>query len=78
MPNHPDWQVLGHLGYTGTSVRFSPDLDLFFVFLSNRVHPKDSGSLNAIVSAIRRVWDTTSESVESANATEHEFDESSR
>ena len=78
VPNHPDWQVLGHLGYTGTSVRFSPDLDLFVVFLSNRVHPKDPGSLNAIVSAIRRVWDTTAESVASADATEHELDESSR
>lgn len=72
VPNHPDWQVLGHLGYTGTSVRFSPDLDLFVVFLSNRVHPKDPGSLKAIASAIRRVWETTIESVAPADATSHE------
>ena len=63
VPNRPDLPVLGHLGYTGTAVRFSPELDLFFVFLSNRVHPKDPGSLGAIVSAIRRVWDVTVESV---------------
>jgi CubicO group peptidase (beta-lactamase class C family) len=78
VPNHPDWQVLGHLGYTGTSVRFSPDLDLLFLFLSNRVHPEDPGSLKAIVSAIRRVWDATVESVVSDDATEREPDASSR
>lgn len=63
VPSHPDWPVLGHLGHTGTSIRFSPELDLFFVFLSNRVHPKDPGSLAAIVSTIRRAWETTIEAV---------------
>lgn len=56
VPGQPDLPVLGHLGYTGTAVRFSPELDLFFVFLSNRVHPEDPGSLGAIASAVRRVW----------------------
>ena len=59
VPSHPQWPVLGHLGYTGTSMRFSPELDLFFVFLSNRVHPKDPSSLTAIVSTVRRAWETT-------------------
>lgn len=73
VPSHPAWPVLGHLGYTGTSVRLSPDLDLFFVFLSNRVHPKDPGSLSAIVSAVGRVWDATVESVESGDAAKQSF-----
>ena len=64
VPGRPDLPVFGHLGYTGTSVRFSPELDLLFVFLSNRVHPKDPGSLRAIVSAIRRVWDVAVEAVD--------------
>jgi len=63
VPGRPDLPVFGHLGYTGTSVRFSPELDLLFVFLSNRVHPKDPGSLDAIASAVRRVWDVAVEAV---------------
>jgi hypothetical protein len=49
-------------------VRFSPDLDLLFIFLSNRVHPKDPGSLGAIVEAVRRVWDVTVEAITPAAA----------
>ncbi len=78
VPDHPDWQVLGHLGYTGTSVRFSPDLDLFVVFLSNRVHPKDPGSLTPIVASIRRVWETTVASVQPLDASEQAINKSSR
>jgi CubicO group peptidase (beta-lactamase class C family) len=63
IPRDPDLPVLGHLGYTGTSVRFSPELDLFFIFLSNRLHPNDPGSLTAIVSAIRRLWELTVDAV---------------
>jgi CubicO group peptidase (beta-lactamase class C family) len=68
VPDRPETPVLGHLGYTGTSVRFSPDLDLLFIFLSNRVHPKDPGSLGAIVKAVRRVWEVTVEAITPAEA----------
>jgi len=68
VPNHPDLPVLGHLGYTGTSMRFSPELDLLFVFLSNRVHPEDPGSLAPISSAVRRVWDLAVAAVRSPTA----------
>lgn len=72
IPEHPQWQVVGHLGYTGTSVRFSPDLDLFVVFLSNRLHPEDPGSLDGIASAVHQVWAKTIEAVELSGASPDE------
>jgi CubicO group peptidase (beta-lactamase class C family) len=35
----------GHTGYTGTSVWIDPQTDMFLIFLTNRVHPDDKGSL---------------------------------
>jgi len=32
-------EAFGHTGYTGTSIWMDPDLDLWVVFLTNRVHP---------------------------------------
>jgi len=37
-----DWitdQAFGHTGYTGTSIWMDPELDLFVILLTNRVHP---------------------------------------
>jgi len=36
----------GHSGYTGTFLWADPQRDLIYVFLSNRVHPKDDRQLN--------------------------------
>jgi CubicO group peptidase (beta-lactamase class C family) len=36
-------QAIGHTGFTGTSLWIDPVLDLYVVFLSNRVHPSRSG-----------------------------------
>jgi len=35
----------GHTGYTGTSVWIDPQTDMFLIFLTNRVHPDDKGSV---------------------------------
>lgn len=35
----------GHTGYTGTSIWIDPETEIFFVFLTNRVHPDDRGSI---------------------------------
>jgi len=40
--------AFGHGGYTGTSLWIDPQLDLFVVFLSNRVHPKPEKSVIAL------------------------------
>ena len=32
-------QAFGHTGYTGTSIWFDPEKDLFIILLTNRVHP---------------------------------------
>jgi uncharacterized protein YbbC (DUF1343 family) len=43
---------VGHGGYTGTSLWIDPELDVFVIFLSNRVHPNGKGSVNALAGAI--------------------------
>jgi uncharacterized protein YbbC (DUF1343 family) len=45
-------RAVGHGGYTGTSLWVDPELDLFVIFLSNRVHPNGKGSVNALAGAI--------------------------
>jgi CubicO group peptidase (beta-lactamase class C family) len=35
--------AIGHTGFTGTSLWIDPALDLYVVFLSNRVHPTREG-----------------------------------
>ena len=35
----------GHTGYTGTSVWIDPETQAYVVFLTNRVHPDDKGSI---------------------------------
>ncbi len=40
--------AFGHGGFTGTVLWMDPQLDLTFVFLSNRVHPNGKGSVNRL------------------------------
>jgi len=35
----------GHSGFTGTSIWIDPETEVFIVFLTNRVHPDDGGSV---------------------------------
>ncbi|MCA9177611.1 MAG: beta-lactamase family protein [Planctomycetales bacterium] len=44
--------AFGHGGFTGTVLWIDPELDLFFIFLSNRVHPNGKGSVNHLAGQI--------------------------
>ena len=41
-----------HGGFTGTSIWMDPELDLYVIFLSNRVHPEGKGSVNRLAGRI--------------------------
>ncbi|MCA9169638.1 MAG: serine hydrolase, partial [Planctomycetales bacterium] len=41
-------RAFGHGGFTGTVLWIDPELDLFFIFLSNRVHPNGKGNVNSL------------------------------
>lgn len=45
-------QAFGHGGFTGTAVWIDPGLNLFVIFLSNRVHPDGKGSVNRLAGRI--------------------------
>ena len=47
--------AFGHGGFTGNVLWIDPELDLFFVFLSNRVHPSGKGSVNPLAGKIANV-----------------------
>lgn len=42
----------GHTGYTGTSIWVDPDTETFVIFLTNRVHPSDKGSIVSLRSKV--------------------------
>ncbi len=44
--------AFGHGGFTGTSFWVDPELDLFVIFLSNRLHPDGKGSVNSVAGRI--------------------------
>jgi uncharacterized protein YbbC (DUF1343 family)/CubicO group peptidase (beta-lactamase class C family) len=44
--------AFGHGGFTGTGFWIDPELDLFVVFLSNRVHPNGKGLVNPLIGRI--------------------------
>jgi uncharacterized protein YbbC (DUF1343 family) len=45
-------RAIGHGGYTGTCLWIDPELDLFVLFLSNRVHPDGKGAVNPLIGRI--------------------------
>ncbi len=45
----------GHSGYTGTSLWVDPEEDLFVILLTNRVHPRDVGSVVALRAVLSNV-----------------------
>jgi uncharacterized protein YbbC (DUF1343 family) len=47
--------AFGHGGFTGTVLWIDPELDLFFIFLSNRVHPNGKGLVNPLAGRIATV-----------------------
>jgi uncharacterized protein YbbC (DUF1343 family)/CubicO group peptidase (beta-lactamase class C family) len=44
--------AFGHGGFTGTSMWLDPELELFVIFLSNRLHPDGKGSVNPLAGRI--------------------------
>jgi CubicO group peptidase (beta-lactamase class C family) len=44
--------AFGHGGFTGTTLWIDPELDLFVIFLSNRLHPDGTGSVNDLAGRI--------------------------
>jgi uncharacterized protein YbbC (DUF1343 family) len=47
--------AFGHGGFTGTSLWIDPGLDLFVVFLGNRLHPDGKGVVNPLAGKIAAV-----------------------
>jgi len=48
-------RAFGHGGFTGTAMWIDPELELFVIFLSNRVHPDGKGSVNRLAGAVGTV-----------------------
>ncbi|MCA9121521.1 MAG: beta-lactamase family protein [Planctomycetaceae bacterium] len=48
-------RAFGHGGFTGTVLWVDPELDLFVIFLSNRLHPDGKGSVNKLAGRIGSV-----------------------
>jgi uncharacterized protein YbbC (DUF1343 family) len=44
--------AFGHGGFTGTSMWIDPELDLYVIFLSNRLHPDGKGEINSLAGRI--------------------------
>lgn len=47
--------AFGHGGFTGTAIWIDPGLELFVIFLSNRVHPDGQGRVNPLAGQIGTV-----------------------
>lgn len=45
-------RAFGHGGFTGTAMWIDPELDLFVIFLSNRLHPDGAGEVNNLAGRI--------------------------
>jgi uncharacterized protein YbbC (DUF1343 family) len=43
---------VGHGGFTGTAMWIDPELDLFVIFLSNRLHPDGKGNVNPLAGRV--------------------------
>ncbi len=48
-------RAFGHGGFTGTTFWVDPDLELFVIFLSNRLHPDGKGLVNPLAGRIGTV-----------------------
>lgn len=48
-------RAFGHGGFTGTSFWVDPQLDLFVIFLGNRLHPDGEGEVNTLAGRIANI-----------------------
>ncbi len=56
----------GHTGYTGTSLWIDPDTETFVIFLTNRIHPVDKGSIVAMRSRVANVVAASIDEIEAS------------
>jgi uncharacterized protein YbbC (DUF1343 family) len=45
-------RAFGHGGFTGTAMWIDPEIEMFVIFLSNRLHPDGKGSVNRLAGRI--------------------------
>ncbi|MGE3780787.1 MAG: exo-beta-N-acetylmuramidase NamZ domain-containing protein, partial [Pirellulaceae bacterium] len=60
--------AFGHGGFTGTVLWVDPQLELFYIFLSNRVHPNGKGLVNPLAGRIGSVAAAAIRDAEPASA----------
>ena len=48
-------RAFGHGGFTGTAMWIDPELELFVIFLSNRLHPDGEGSINRLAGRVATI-----------------------
>ena len=48
-------QAFGHGGFTGTGIWIDPIQNLYYIFLSNRVHPDGKGLVNPLIGRVGTV-----------------------
>ncbi|MEE2827172.1 MAG: exo-beta-N-acetylmuramidase NamZ domain-containing protein [Planctomycetota bacterium] len=48
-------RAFGHGGFTGTGIWIDPELNLFYIFLGNRLHPDGKGSVNRLIGEVGQV-----------------------
>ncbi len=48
------FEAFGHTGYTGTMLRVYPELGVYVILLTNRVHPDDKAKVEPLRTAVRR------------------------
>jgi uncharacterized protein YbbC (DUF1343 family) len=48
-------RAFGHGGFTGTAMWIDPELDLYVIFLSNRLHPDGKGEVNDLAGRIATI-----------------------
>ncbi len=53
-------RAYGHAGYTGTAIRIYPDVGVYVIALTNRVHPDDKGKVDGLR---RGTWRTVGEAL---------------
>lgn len=56
----------GHTGFTGTCVWVDPEEELVYIFLSNRIHPRDNNGLINTLAVRQRVHDVVYTAIRSA------------
>ena len=71
-------RAFGHGGFTGTAMWIDPELDLFVIFLSNRLHPDGVGEVNNLAGRIGTIACGAIEGAARAHSTGRLSDQSER